>query len=122
MISNTKLKIRIRRKTNSELASTIKLASKQEGWSKISQILSGATRKYSSLNLFQIDKESKTGDTIVIPGKVLSKGDLTKRIKICALAISEQAKEKLKNSKSEFIHILEEIKKNPKAEGIKILQ
>ena len=122
MISNTKLKIRIRRKTNPEIAETIKITLKNEEWNKIASILSGSTRKYSSLNLFQIDNKSKAGDTIVIPGKVLSKGDLTKKIKICALAISDQAKEKLKNSKSEFSHIIEEIKKNPKAEGIKILR
>ena len=111
MISNTKLKIRIRRKTNPEIAETIKITLKNEEWNKIASILSGSTRKYSSLNLFQIDNKSKAGDTIVIPGKVLSKGDLTKKIKICALAISDQAKEKIKNSKSEFSHIIEEIKK-----------
>lgn len=122
MISKTKLKVRIKRKTNPELAETIKLASKYEGWNKIAQILSGSTREYSSLNLFQIDKESKIGDTIIIPGKVLSKGELSKRIKICALAISKQAKEKLKLSKSEFVYLNDEIKKNTKAEGIKVLR
>ncbi len=121
MISKTKLKIRLRRKTNPELVATIKLALKHHEWNNIAKIISGPTRKFPSLNLFEIEKHSKVGDTIVIPGKVLNKGDLTKKIKICALGISERAKEKLRISKSEFVQLVEEIKKNPKAEGIKVL-
>ena len=122
MISQRRLKTRIRRKKNSELASTIRLSSKNENWIKISQILSGSTRAYSAMNLFQIDKTAKEGDTIIILGKVLSKGSLSKKIKICALSISVQAKEKIKESKSEFIYLADEIKNNPKAEGVKILR
>ena len=122
MLSKTKIKMRKRRKTNPELAETIKLASKNQNWMNIAKILSGPTRKYSSLNLFQIDEKAKTGDTILITGKILSKGDLTKKIKIVGLSISAEAKEKLKTTKSEFIPIIEEIKKNVKFEGIKILR
>ena len=122
MLSKTKIKMRKRRKTNPELAETIKLASKNQNWMNIAKILSGPTRKYSSLNLFQIDEKAKTGDTILITGKILSKGDLTKKIKIIGLSISAEAKEKLKTTKSEFIPIIEEIKKNLKFEGIRILR
>ena len=67
-------------------------------------------------------KESKEGDTIVIPGKVLSQGELTKRIKIVAFSFSERAKEKLLSSKCGVSTIKDEIKKNPKAEGIRIVK
>ena len=122
MLSKTKIRMRKKRKTNPELAEAIKLASKNQNWMNIAKILSGPTRKYSSLNLFQIDEKAKTGDTILITGKILSKGDLTKKIKIIGLSISAEAKEKLKTTKSEFIPLIEEIKKNVKFEGIKILR
>ncbi|MDO8509186.1 MAG: 50S ribosomal protein L18e [Nanoarchaeota archaeon] len=122
MISKNKLKIRLRKKTNPELAETIRLAVKNSDWSKIAQILSASTRQFSAVNLSRINEESKAGDTLVIPGKVLSKGNLTKKLKICALAISVQAKEKLKESKSDFVYLAQEIKTNPKAEGIKIIR
>ena len=122
MLSKNKIKTRSRKKTNPEIVSTIKVASKNVNWMPIAKILSGPTRLLISLNLNQIDKNSSIGDTLIVPGKVLSQGDLTKKIKICALSISKQAQEKLKNTKSEFIKIIDEIKKNSKAEGIKILK
>jgi len=122
MISRTKIKFRSKNKTNSSLIETIKLALKNKNWEKIAKVLSSSTRNYSSINLSEIEKQTKAGDTVVILGKVLSLGDLTKKVRICALAISSAAAEKLKSSKSEFVHISEEIKKNPKAEGVRVLR
>ncbi|MBA7688989.1 hypothetical protein ES703_97481 [subsurface metagenome] len=74
-----------------------------------------------NVNLEKIDKETKEGETVVIPGKVLSQGEINKKVKIIALRFSEKAKEKLLKSKSEFLSIIEEIKKNPTAKRIRIL-
>ena len=122
MISKTKIKTRILKKTNPEIIETIKLALKNPEWLKIAQILSASTREYSSINLFEIDKQTTPGDIIIIPGKVLSKGELTKKVRICALSISMEAKEKLKTTKSEFVPLINEIKSNPKAEGVKVIR
>jgi ribosomal protein L18E len=121
-LSKTKLKSRVKKKTNPVLAETLQAAIKAPAWNNVAKLLSGSTRNYSSKNLFEIEKETKLGDTVIIIGKVLSKGELTKKVRICALAISEKAQEKLKTTKSEIVSILEEITKNPKAEGIKILR
>ena len=120
--SNRKLKSQIRRKTNPSLVETLASAKKNNGWKKIVDILSSSTKKQSRLNLFEIDKHSSAGDTVLIPGKILSEGEITKKIKICALSASKNAREKMKHSKTEFVTINEEIHKNPKAEGIKILR
>lgn len=122
MISRTKIKARVRNKSNPDIADTIRAALKQKAWNKVAFMLSGATRTYSSINLKQIDAKVSAGDTVVIPGKVLATGNLTKKVRICALSLSPSAKDKLKESKSEFAHIAEEIKLNPKAEGIKIIR
>ncbi len=114
--------MRLKRKTNPELAETISLALKHKSWLKTAYILSGPTRLHSSISLQKIDSEAKIGDTVLILGKVLSQGSLSKKVAICALSISQKAKDKLKESKSEFISIAEEIKKNPKAEGLKVLK
>ena len=122
IVSNTHIKEKARRKTNLVLVETIKLAMKNTAWLKLAHVLSGPTKKQVSLNLSQIDANAKTGDTIVIPGKVLSQGELTKKIRICALSFSSSAIEKMKKTKSEAATILDEIKKNPKADGIKVPQ
>ena len=74
------------------------------------------------MNLDQIDEKSKEGDTILVPGKVLGTGEVTKKLRIVAFSFSESARQKLKEKKCEMVTILEEIKVNPKAEGIKILK
>lgn len=122
MISSTRLKKRAKKKTSVVLVETIGAARKNPKWNEVAKVLSGSTRRYSSVNLFEIDKQTTAGDTVVILGKVLSKGELTKKVRICALNISEKASEKMKETKSEIVSILEEIKKNPKAEGIKLIR
>ena len=119
--SNTKIKRQIRRKTNPEIIETIKSARKHKGWKELVDVLTGPSRNYAVMNLNEIDKKTSAGDTVMIIGKVLSKGEVTKKIRICALSFSENAKEKLKKSKSEVVTILQEIKINPKVEGVKIL-
>lgn len=122
MISQRVLKIRTRRKTNPSLVETLRLMRKHEKWKDFAKILSGPTRKYTSLNLSTLNEHSKVGDTLVVPGKILSSGELTKKIRICSLSISAGAKEKMKESKSEWVALIEEVKKNPKAEGVKIVR
>ena len=122
MISHTKLKVRIKRKTNPEIDQILRLALKNKNWESIAKVLSGPTRQHSSVNLSLIDKQTTPGDTVIIPGKVLSQGEITKKVRICSIGISAGAKEKLKKTKSEYVSIMEEIKKNPKAQGLKIIR
>lgn len=121
-LSKTKLKLRVGRKNNPSVVDTLGLAIKNPAWKEVAALVSGPTRRYSSKNLFEIDAETKLGDTVVIVGKVLSKGELSKKVRICSLSISERALEKLKGSKSEFVSIAEEIEKNPKMEGVRVLR
>lgn len=121
MISNTSIAKRIPRKMDSYIVDTIFAAKKQKKWNKIAQIVSGGRRRYSNVNIKRIENESQEGDVIVIPGKVLGTGNLTKKIKICALYFSESAHDKIKQGKSESVKLVEEIKKNPEAKGVKIL-
>ncbi|MEK6800741.1 MAG: uL15 family ribosomal protein [Nanoarchaeota archaeon] len=104
-MSKTKLRWRTRRKTSPAMKEVCLEAMRKPEWREVAKILSSSTRKQTSLNLFQIDAETKDGDTAVIIGKVLSKGELTKKIRICALSISESAREKLGKTKSEFLNL-----------------
>lgn len=121
-ISQTKLKFRIRKKTNSNTVDLLRLGRHQKSWNSVLKIISSSTRNYSSINLARIDAETKAGDTVVIVGKVLGSGNVTKKLRICALSISQDAKDKLKESKSEYVSLMEEIKSNPKATGIKLIR
>lgn len=122
MKSKTKISKQLERKSNSVLAETIMEAKKNDAWVGIAGILSGPRRNRICINLEKISKNSKAGETIVIPGKVLSQGEIDKKIKIVALNFSEKAKEKLLSAKCEVVSILNEMKLNPSAKGIKIIK
>lgn len=122
MKSLTKIKKQVRKKTNQELVETILSAARNEKWMDVARIISGTRRNRISVNLDKIDEEAEDGETVLIPGKILSQGDINKKIKIIALAFSEAAREKLSKAKKEFSTIEEEIKKNPDAKGIRIMR
>lgn len=122
MKSKTKISKQLQKKSNSKLIETILEAKKKEKWIEVAGILSGPRRKMSNLNLNEINKQAKEKEKILVPGKVLSQGEINKKIKVIALGFSEKAKEKLTKSGCEFSNIFAEIKLNPSAEGIKILR
>jgi len=122
MKSKTLIEKQAKRKRNPYLVETIRIAKKNEAWLEVSALLSYPAKKRIIKNLYEIEKDAKDNEVIVIPGKVLSQGEITKKIKIVALSFSDKAKDKLKKSKIDFCLIDEEIKKNPKAEKVRILK
>ncbi len=121
MKSKSLIKKQTERKNNRELVETIMLASKKEEWLKVAQILSYPRSKKVNINLEKINDKTKQGDFVLVPGKVLSQGEMDKKIKIAAFNYSEKAKEKLKKAGCEVLNIAEEIKKNPEMKGVKII-
>ncbi|MEM1684231.1 MAG: 50S ribosomal protein L18e [Nanopusillaceae archaeon] len=90
-------------------------------WIYVSELLYKPTRQRIEVNIGKIDKLSKEGDIVLVPGKVLGYGKLTKRVKISAWKFSEIALEKIKNANSEAISIEELLRQNPKGSNIKII-
>ena len=121
MKTKTKINKQLKRKTSDELVDTILASKKNNGWNEVAAILSGPKSRRVIINLDEISKISKAGETIVVPGKVLSQGEMDKKIRLVALAFSESARKKILDSKGEIETIFNEIKKNPNAKGIRIL-
>ena len=122
MKSKKKIEKQMKRKGSLELVETIIAAKKNKKWNGIADVLSSPRKNKIIVNLDRINRETKDGELVVIPGKVLSHGDINKKIKLVALNFSEEAREKLLNAKCELISILSEIKKNPEAKGIKVIK
>ena len=87
----------------------------------MAQLLARPKRKSIEVNLEKIDRLSKENSTILVAGKVLGKGELNKKIKLAAFNISEQAREKLKESGSSFLELEELLQKNPDVKEIKLI-
>ncbi|MGV8142479.1 MAG: 50S ribosomal protein L18e [Candidatus Pacearchaeota archaeon] len=120
--SKTAISRRIPRKTDSYIFETSIVAKKNKAWHTVAQLVSGPRRNYLSVNLDRLENESADGDTVVVVGKILGNGTLTKKIKVCALYFSESAKHKIKQAKGESINLLDEMNKNTTAKGVKLIR
>lgn len=121
MKSKTKISKQLLKKNNPELVKTILMAKKNENWFRIASVLSGPRKNRLNLNLDEIETKTKDGERIVLSGKVLSQGQINKKIEVVAFSFSEAARDKMKKSGIKFNTLIEEIKKNPDAKGLRIL-
>ena len=106
-----------------ELVKKLKKAAKENNapvWRKIALELEKPTRKRREVNIFKIDRYAKEGETVVVPGKVLGVGELSKKVVIAAYRFSEKARKKIME-KGEIIEIEELLRKNPKGSNIRII-
>lgn len=94
---------------------------KTEIWLAVAEKLENPRRKKVEVNLSDIERNTNKGETVIVPGVVLSSGELTKPITIAAWRFSSVAKEKIKKSKGKVLTIEELVKENPKGTDIKIL-
>ena len=117
-ISKTKLNRRTQRKTDTRLVATIELA-KKNNLLDLAKKLSTSTRQHTKLSLDGLNKIKE--DKIILIGKVLGQGEVTKKCSIAALGFSEQAKEKLKKAGCEIKTFKQMIEENKKLEGVKII-
>jgi large subunit ribosomal protein L18e len=122
MKSKEKIEKQTLKKTNQELVETIRATKKKKAWLEVAAILSGSRRKMTRINLDKLEKESKSGDVLVVPGKVLSMGEVKSKFKVGALSFSGKAREKLKKAGCETLSILDAIKLSPDGKGIRILK
>jgi len=98
------------------------LASKENVklWKRIASDLEKPTRIRRKTNLYKINKYTKEDETAIVPGKVLSLGDLTKKITIAAYQFSDASLNKI-NKVGKAISIKELMKQNPKGKKVRII-
>jgi len=85
----------------------------------IAKYLARPRRKVIKVNIEKINKLTKNEETVIVPGKVLGKGDLDHKLIIAAFKFSKKSREKLaKNAEiltiPELADKLEQFKVNTK--------
>jgi large subunit ribosomal protein L18e len=90
-------------------------------WKALYRYLSKPRRQRPVVNLSKVNRHCKDGDLVVIPGKVLSSGDINCKVRVAALSFSERAVEKIRAVGGECMTIEELLKTTPEGKGIKII-
>ncbi|OGM03000.1 50S ribosomal protein L18e, partial [Candidatus Woesearchaeota archaeon RBG_13_36_6] len=100
-----------------ELVQELKKKSSLEGamfWNRIASDLEKPTRQRRAVNLSKINRFTKENEIIVVPGKVLSSGELNHKLTIAAWQFSQKALEKINKKNAKAMTIQELMKTNIK--------
>lgn len=89
-------------------------------WKEIAAKLRKPTRKRIEVNLSKIERYAENGETVLVPGVVLSSGKLTKSVDVAAWKFSPAATEKIKD-KGKVLTIEDLLEENPKGSNVKII-
>jgi large subunit ribosomal protein L18e len=90
-------------------------------WRRIYRDLNKSSRQRKQVNIYKIDKYAREGETIVVPGKVLSVGNLSKKVDVAAINFSKEAEKKIKDKQGKVLTIKQLFQSNPEGKNVRIL-
>ena len=90
-------------------------------WKDVAEKLSRATRKRISVNIRDLERHVSNGQTVLVPGVVLSSGILSKKVSVAAWKFSPTAKEKIESAGGQCLTVQELMEKNSKGSNVKII-
>ncbi|HLD00400.1 MAG TPA: 50S ribosomal protein L18e [Candidatus Nanoarchaeia archaeon] len=94
---------------------------KNKFWKRILNDLVKPTRQRRIVNIYKINKFAQDGETVIVPGKVLSVGDISKKVEVAAMNFSLDAKRKIESAKGRAISIRQLLDENPEGKKVRIL-
>lgn len=113
--------------TNPELISLIRDLKKQSQesqtalWLKVADSLTSSRKNSVAVNVSRLNRYTKEGETVVVPGKVLGAGKPDHALTVAAFAFSDVAKAKIQNTKGNCLSIRDLMKKNPTGKNVKLM-
>ncbi len=89
-------------------------------WKRIADDLEKPTRKRRIVNLYNINRNTKDNETVIVPGKVLATGEIDHAVTVAAFSFSGSAEEKI-NKVGKAVPITDLMKESPEGKRIRIL-
>ncbi|HLC81726.1 MAG TPA: 50S ribosomal protein L18e [Candidatus Nanoarchaeia archaeon] len=90
-------------------------------WKRVLTDLRKPSRQRRTVNVYKIDKYAREGETVLIPGKVLSVGDINKKVQVAAVNFSSAARQKIEQARGTALSIQQLIQQNPDGKKVRIL-
>ncbi|MDY6770942.1 MAG: 50S ribosomal protein L18e [Candidatus Nanohaloarchaea archaeon] len=90
-------------------------------YSRAAEELQNANRKQVEVNLSTIQRHADDGDTVLVPGKVLGSGRLTKAVTVAAFDFTSSARQAV-NDAGEVVHVEDLVDENPDGEQVRLLK
>jgi large subunit ribosomal protein L18e len=115
------------RTTNPELIVLIRDLRKKskekqiELWHKLAERLSTSKRSRVAVNVSRLNRYTKEGETVAVPGKVLGSGKANHPMTVAAFSFSDKAQSKILKAKGSCISIRELMEKYPEGANVRVM-
>ncbi len=112
------------KKDNQVLVSLIESLMKEKKpiWKKVAYELSRPRRQRVEVNLSKLDSFAGDDTTVLVPGKVLGAGAVSKKVTVAAFSFSDKAKQIISAAGGKTMSIESLHKSNPDGRGVMILK
>ena len=103
-------KLNLERKDIKEWLNVIRQAQQAERkplYGRVYELSAVPTRRRVAVNLYTINKHTKEGENVIVPGKVLGDGPIAHRVNIAAMSFSTSALKNLKDANCKIVSIKE---------------
>ena len=109
-----------------ELIADLKSAARSENagvWRDVAARLEKPRRTHAEVNLGEIERyaDEESGETVVVPGKVLGSGVLRKEVTVAAVDFSGTAETKIERA-GEAIRLEEAVAENPAGSNVRVIR
>jgi len=115
------------RKSNLDLVNTInelKEASRKNDapiWKSIAKKLEGPNRNWPTVNISKIEYNIAKNGKVVIPGKILGSGNLSKKVTVSAYSFTKAAIQKIEEAGGKCMNYNDFINKNPTGKDVVVI-
>ncbi len=89
-------------------------------WRDIAERLERPLRVWPEVNVGKIGRYANDSETIIVPGKVLGAGNISKKVTVSAFKFSLDAREKIESAGGRVLTIEELMAINPKGTNVRI--
>jgi large subunit ribosomal protein L18e len=90
-------------------------------WGRLAEHLSRARHQTVPLNVGQLDRIAAADETLVVPGKLLADGLLTKPLTVAAFSYSAEAKAKIHAAGGKALTLHELLRARPDGAGVRLV-
>lgn len=117
-----------KRITNPELNATIASLkrkgrqSKAEVWLRVAELLAKPRRSRIAVNLSRLARNTKRGETVAVPGKVLAAGSIGHSVHVGAFKFSQTARVKIEKAGGSCVNLRKLADDHPKGTKVRILR
>ena len=90
-------------------------------WADVAERLEAPRRTHAEVNLGRIERYAQEDETVIVPGKVLGSGALTKEVTVAAVDLSGTAQTKIEQV-GETMKLEQAIEQNPEGSNVRVIR